>query len=583
MVIQRIGFTVFFCSFWLFLVGASIASDPLPQTSRSGITPLKPPNTLVIPASEVEQIHEFADFTFDEGETESTLQVTYRNLYEYHDVYGPGRSASFLEQGGHFMSDLDVRSINFFSNGWRSELSTTGRYTQSDRYDPDRGSLQYLQLVLADEDNNHHLTLGDYYASFSQYSFNRGIKGVGYQYTINEFSYIKVAAGTFHSRWNYLFERDEMEPIDRHGGGLRVQTGGENFLIGLNLVGAWDRNDDPNRTSEVVERQVLPSVDWEYQLPMIRLSGEHAYAPTRREDGQGNKKTITGTANRINAHAYLGKVRWQLRTEHVTPEFVTMAGGAAVDRFRVYNRLDYRLSRIWSLYLGNDWYRNNLEGDLVATTKTWVPEIGFRASGLFDRRSLNLSSGVRRRIVKTESPINREQVSDRVFVSLGDRFGDMAARAEVEMLINDNKQTSPSSRQDDFYYRFILDSRHLIANGVLDLRPYLTLERQEVEDPATGMMVYTESARFDLRAITRNDLYLGGNFEWRKTRSNISDRDDSKEIRYAAHLEKRPEILGGGAIRAEAGHNRYNFTTDGRNYRENYVLFSLDLMLSKGI
>lgn len=554
-------------------------------SSRTGITPLETPDTLVIPADETEV--EFDDFVFDDGPSESFVEINSRNLYEYHHISGPGKEASFLEQGGHAMSDLELRTRKPFGDSWRTEFNSTVRFTQSRRYDPKDFSVQYLQMIIADDTNTNHVTLGDYYASLSQYTLNRGIKGIGYQRAFSEHSYIRLVGGSFHSRWDYVVNREEDEPVDRSAVGLRAQVGQDSFLVGLNLVSAWDRDDDPSRTTQTTYKQTLPSLDWEYRNSVLRLTGEHAYAPTRKQEvldsgDNRERKNITGTANRINANATLGKLRLQARTEHVTPDFYTMGGGAAVDRFRIFTRGDYRINRTWSLYAGNDWYRNNLESQLDATTTTTVPEIGLRAQGLFGRRSLDFSSGLRRRIVKTESPMSRENITDRINFGLGDRFGDVSVRGEVEVLLNEDKKSDPKSKREDYLYRLVIDSRHMIMDGKLDLRPYLTLEHQEVEDPGTGKPVRTDAARFDLRVLTMNDLSFGLNLEGRTTKSSIDDRDNTYETRYAFNIEKRPEFLGGGMMRAEIGHNRYKFTDGDRNYRENFVLFSIDLTLSRG-
>ena len=563
------------------LGGYVVAEEPLlPQSSRTGITPLPPPDSLVIPTEEMTM--EFDDFVFDNTETESRLTINSRNLYEYHRAYGNGREASFLDNGSHFMSDLEVRASNPMGETWRSEFVTNVRGTQSRRYDPDDFSLQYLQLVMADNDNTHHLTLGDYYASLSQYSLNRGIKGGGYQHTFSDHSYLRVVGGTFHSRWNYLFENAENEPIDREGIGMRVQSGRENGFIGFNLVSADDRDNDRNRTTETTYRQILPSVDWEYRVAGIRLSGEHAYSSTRRQEADRSTETITGTANRINAYGMLGKLRLQTRAEQVTPDFYTMGGGAAIDRLRLYVRGDYRLNRVWSLFAGSDWYRNNLDGQRDATTRTLVPEAGFRGHGLFDRRSLSFSSGLRRRIVETGSPVDRKQISDRIFVSLGDRFRDISARGEIEILLHDDKRPEPRSKREDLLYRLVLDSRHLINDGRIDVRPYLVLERQEVEDATTGRTLYTDFARFDMRVLPRSDLSFGINMEARSSYSTIADRDDTRESRIGLNVEKRPALFDGTVIRAEVGHNRYDFTSSERDYREKFVMLSVDVMFNSG-
>lgn len=582
----RTGFTVFcICFVWLATAWSSDAGEndvapPRLPSAAGVIKPLAPPDTLSIPVAKSKD--GFDGIIQDDGFRPSSFELTSRTLFEYHDISGPGKSASFLKAGDHFMTDLELRTYTPLENGWRTELNSNVRFTQSRRYDPEEMSLQYLQFIVADETNTNHLTLGDYYASLSQYSMNRGIKGVGYQRSINKSTYVRLLGGSFHSRWNHLMEDRNDEPIDRYAAGVRIQTDQDRYLLGFNLVAAWDDDSDSVRTTESTYRQLLPTMDWEYRMAGIRLSGEHAYAPTRVQDVNRNNRDISGTANRLNAHATLGNLRLQGRTERVTPDFISLGGGAAIDRLRYYARGDYRLNRVWSIYGANDWYRNNLESQLTATTETTIPEVGVRAGGLFDRRSLSFSSGLRRRIVEVDGPQPRESQSDRLVVSLGDRFHQIAVRGEVELLLNETRVPAPRSKQEDYLYRLVVDSRHLLMGDLFDVRPYLTLEHQETEDPGTGYPVRTNSARFDLRVLTLDDLSFGFNLEGRSTSSDIAGIDDTDEHRYAVNLEKRIDFLSGVLMRLEAGQSKYSFSDSERNYKESSILLSFELLFSKG-
>ncbi len=511
---------------------------------------------------------------------ESDVMLTTRTLYEHHGIGGPGKQFGFMEEGSHMMSDMELRTIGSIGDRWNTGFVSNVRFTRSRQYDPENASVMYLQYIASDDSN--HITLGDYHAHLSHYSLNRGVKGLGYQNTRGEHKYIRLVGGSFHSQWEHLFSQKEEVPVDRQVIGARIQTGEDNYRVGLNLVTAWDRENDPKRTTETTYSQILPSLDWEYRHPALHLTGEHSYAPTRRQFADRNNENITGTANRVNAHANLGRLNLHARSEHVTPNFITMGGGAIIDQHGIFTRGDYRLNRTWSLYAGNDWYRNNLENQFEATTRTLVPEVGIIAHGLFNRQSLSFSYGVRRRIVSTESPHRWDTVTDRLTFSLGDRFKSISVRGEVEVLINEHKRPGPGFTREDYLYRLVTDSSHLIMDESIHLLPHLTLEHHEVEDHWTGSPVRTSTARFDLRALIRNDMTLGFNLESRSTRSNIPDRDNSDEARLALLMEKRPGFLSGGKIQAELGHNRYRFSTSDRNYKENFVLFSMGVMFSKG-
>lgn len=549
---------------------AQTTAPPAKAPPRSGlIVPLPPPDTLTVPA--VQQGQTFGEFSVGGNEpAQGAVDFVLRSMFESHRTSGPDRAASMLEPGSHWLHDLEVNARHDLGRHWRTEFNSVLRYTDSRRHDPQTRSVQRMQFVASDQVN--HLTLGDYYATLSQYSLNRAIKGVGYQRNIGESSYVRFVAGAFDARWNHLVGQVADEPIDRHVSGLRAQTAGENYRLGFNLVSSGDRDDDPARTVEDTYRQVLPAFDWEYRtVGDLRLSGEHAQAKTRRLSATGVSQDLSGSAHRINLDGALGKLRLRGRAERVSPDFHTLGGGAVVDRLRTHLRGDFRLSGVWSVHAAHEGYRNNLDGQLTATTRTSTPEIGLNARGLFDRRSLNLTTSLRQRRVDTDAPALREQVSERVFVSVADRFDQVSLRGEVEALLDKRKDTSPQERQDDVLYRLVIDSRHMLAGGRFDLRPYLSVEHQEVEDPATARMVRTDGVRFDMRLLTQGHLSYGMNLEHRDTESQLPGAVDSRLRRYALTLDSQPALLRGGTLRAEIGHGEYRYSDALRNYRESYV------------
>ncbi len=552
--------------------------EPTVAPTRSSlIVPLAPPDTLTAPATG-EMV--FGDFRFEEDRAARSLDVMLRSMFESHRVSGPGRAASFLEPGNHWLTDVEVNARSPVGEHWNTEFNAVVRYTDSRRHDPATTSVQYLQFIAQDEQN--HLTLGDYYATFSQYSLNRGIKGVGYQRVLDASSHVQVVAGAFDPRWDYLFGTKADEPIDRQVIGLRVQTVGERYRLGLNLVNAQDDDSDPVRTTEDTYRQTLPAVDWEYRtLAGWRLGGEHAHARTRRQAAAGSETDLAGSAHRLNFDGGLGELRLRGRAERVSPDFFTMGGGAAIDRFRTYLRGDYSLTDRWGVFAATDSYRNNLDDRLDTTTRTRIPELGLTARGLFDRRSLYLSASYRQRTEESDGPQPQQFVSDRIYASVSDRFEQVAVRGEMEALLNEREGTT-ENRNDDFLYRFTVDSRHSILGGRYDLRPYLSLERQELEDPTTGATVRTDGVRFDAQLLTRGDLSYGFSFEDRATDNGNPGADDTRLQRLALNVDSRPAFLHGGTFRAEVGDADYDFSDDDRDYRERYLRLMLDFPFGFG-
>lgn len=570
--------------------GHAIAQESAPPTtpqpkaasastaSPGVIVPLSPPETLNGPQIEKKPV--FGNFQYDSGLPEKSLDVTVRSMFEDYRISGPGRASSFYEQGSHWLHDLEFTARQPIGEELKTEFNAVVRYTDSKRHDPAVWSLQRVQFIARDQVN--HLTLGDYYATLSQYSLNQAIKGLGYQRNFGESTYLRVVAGTMAPRWDHLFGEPHNETIQRDVLGLRAQNAGANYRVGLNLVSASDHDHASVRTIEDTYRQVLPAFDWEYRSDSgVRLSGEHAQANTRKQTAAGVNHDMVGTAHRINADGSLGDLRWRMRTERVSSDFVTLGGGAAIDRLRYYLRGDYRLNKTWSVFLADDWYRNNLDDQIGATTRTHIPEAGVTARGLFDRRNLTLTTSLRQRQVKTETPQYDRNISDRIYVSMSDRFQEVSVRGEVEALLNKRKDTTNGrTDNDDYLYRFAVDSRHMFDEGRYDFRPYLTLEHQITQDPLTGKSVLTDGALLDLRLVAPGNLTYAFNFEQRNVNNSIPGADDNSLLRYGLSVAYRPGQFPGASIRAEAGKAHYDFSDNTKDYRERYVRVMLDIPFS---
>ncbi len=552
-----------------------------PSASTSGpgvIVPLSPPETLNGPQIEKKPV--FGNFQYDSGLPEKSLDVTIRSMFEDYRLSGPGRASSFYQPGSHWLHDVELTARQPIGEELKTEFNAVIRYTDSKRHDPAVWSLQRVQFIARDQVN--HLTLGDYYATLSQYSLNQAIKGLGYQRNFGESTYLRVVAGTMAPRWDHLFGEPHNETIQRDVVGLRAQNAGDNYRVGLNLMSASDHDNASVRTIQDTYRQVLPALDWEYRTDGgVRLSGEHAQANTRKQTAAGVRRDLAGTAHRVNADGSLGELRWRMRTERVSSDFVTLGGGAAIDRLRYYLRGDYRLNKTWSVFLADDWYRNNLDDQISATTRTHIPEAGVTARGLFDRRNLTLTTSLRQRQIRTEAPQYDRNISDRLYVSLSDRFQEVSVRGEVEALLNKRKSTAGvRTDNDDYLYRFAVDSRHLFAEGRYDFRPYLTLEHQIVQDPTTGKSVLTDGVLLDFRLVAPGNLTYAMNFEQRNVNNGTATVNDNSLLRYGLSVAYRPGQFPGSSIRAEAGKAHYNFSDNAKDYRERYVRVMLDIPFS---
>jgi hypothetical protein len=500
---------------------------------------------------------------------------------------GPGKAQSFYDPKAHVFHESDISISNLKLGGWDGSLATTLRYTDSRQYDPDHLSLQKLELRLKDAQNK--IEMGDLFANLSPYSMMKGIKGAGFQHNLSDDrNYFRAAYGTFDGQWAYLLRNSRTdEPMDRFGGGMRLQRSDGNFTWGANFAHVADRADDPKRGTAEAFRQVLPAVDWEYRNAGMVFSGEHAYSDT--DCGTANVAGCSaifrgpnahGTANRLLFRGSYGTFGLDANLERVTPNFVTLGGGATPDRMRLYARADWRMDRQWRLFGTYDHFYNSLDHQLATRTYNEILEAGVTRSRLFDRRAASLTVSGRQRYLWTDDSSSTSR-SNRIRLKYKDRFLNDALDfgADYERMLNKDQRAASNTHLANNLYNLSFGYRGNL-NKSWGLRTNLDLGKSEVQNATTAGFDVTDTARLSLTASHPDSTELGASYDLGNNSVTVVG-SSSRQNRSMLYWSQRPQVLGGGSVRAEASVNDYTFADPTRNYREQLLRLVVNWNLEK--
>lgn len=503
----------------------------------------------------------------------SDLSISTRTDLLHQHVSGPGRSASFYDRGAHLLHETDLRQTGTILDGhWNSLLGATLRVTDSSQFDPEEVSVQKLEWKLSDRDTQMHF--GDHFANLSPYSLSKGIKGAAFQRNLgDDQNYFRALYGSFDGQWVYLYQDPTGEPMNRYGGGIRLQRAWDKVRLGFNLVHVEDMDDDAHRAAGLdAFSQVMPAVDWEWRDSGLVVSGEHAYADTRRMPAGVAATEPDGTAHKIVLRAALKDLKLDGHVERVSPDFYSLGGGATQDRLRWYLKGDYRLDKDWRAFLIFDDWRDNLADQRTTTTEAATWEAGARKARLFGRRNMNLSVSWRNKSVET-SDGSRDSVTDRIKIKLNDRVGQAFDwHADVEHILDDDRVAAADA--DSFLFDFGLGWRQRLENK-WDMRANLDLGRQENETVDRNGRDVSDRLRVSFSASREDGTLVGGFYEY-TTADLLVANSDNRHNRASLYWQTRPTWLKNGSLKFEVSDFLHTFTQDAsRDYREQIAKVSL--------
>ncbi|MDP2431440.1 MAG: hypothetical protein Q8O33_05365 [Pseudomonadota bacterium] len=498
------------------------------------------------------------------------LSVNTRSDVLFQSVTGAGKASSFYDTGTHLMHETDVRwGTQIMDGKWNSLLNTTLRATDSRQFDPENLSIQKLEWKLSDA--NTQINFGDYFANLSPYSMTKGIKGAAFQRNFeNDQNYVRAAYGSFDGQWAYLLRSPAQEPMDRYGGGVRIQKAGEKARVGFNLAHVEDSEGDPRRTDPAFS-QMLGAVDWEYRESALVVSGEHAFADTDEMRLGVATQSRNGNAHKISARAALKNLNLDGQAERVSSNFLTLGGGATPDRLRYYLKGDYKLTREWRLFATWDDYEDNVDNQLARTTETSSLELGVKKSRAFGRRHMNVSTSWRQKNTDA-SDGSRDDQSDRIKFKISDRVGENYDwRGEVERVLDEN-HTTPSNATSTLW-DFGLGYRKRLESS-WDIRANLDVGRQETGNLTTPGQDVSDRIRIGFTADRGNGTQVGASYDWSDA-NLVTALADNNHKRANVYWQTKPAWLKSGYLKFDYSDYLHNFEDSTKDYREQIGKISL--------
>lgn len=474
------------------------------------------------------------------------------------DVSGSGDDQSSLTEGSQFLEVLTVNGKGDFGD-FDYRYSLGGKATDDSRNDVQKYSLTRLQGRLSNQD--HTLTLGDTFESFSQYSLSSAIKGASYRYanTQNRAPEMTILYGVAYPRWDNFWGLDAVQR-DVLGARLQQQVNDE-FWIAASYV---KTNDDERVAGSSLYDTDIIAIDWEYlPIPGLTISGESAFSDSEESVSESAAKIErNGSAHRLEAIGDGGPSRVVLDYERISPDFLTLLGSATPDREKAKATWRYKYTKTLSFNFGMLWYRDSLDGDLVERTDHYRPEIGMSKKRLFQRRY-----AVADVTYKYDQATGATDSKDH-YLNFGyrDRFGLWDSDTNFGIIFYD---TDSSRDSDEFTYNTTLSTRQTVGNFVL--KPSLrlggwTLE-DDLNDASDQIWEYSVGLGVDVPSIK-----VTSNFRIGQNKLVKDDGDDVSKILVSLNVYYRPEFLSAfdyGQLYLRAYMNDFSYSTNSRDFREN--------------
>jgi hypothetical protein len=502
---------------------------------------------------------------------------------EVNRVSGPGHEQSFYSNGYRYNQELDIFGETRLEN-CTTMLQMDLRSTDNHLIDSEHFSVRRFSYNV--KDSRSDLTVGDYFANFSQYSFNKGIIGAGYQLNLtddprNDQNYIRAAFGTLDGQWAYLFEdafggEVQNEPMNLYGGGVRVQNAGKDYVIGINSVFVGHDGTDPKRTTETAYLQWVESLDWEYRIKKLKFTGDHAISFTTAKPVANDDTHTQGQAHNIKFQGKALACDWYGKFELVDPDFSTLAGSATPDRIRYYGKVSKRFGKNWKAHVSANYYydRINRRSELATRTTNRTLEAGIDRYKLFNRKHMKISARYRRNDSKEEGNASNDSL-DRIKASLSDKvFGSLKYDLNFETILRTDDATDAYKR--DFLYSLKLSTRQQMEK--LTLSPMLFLSHRDSDNFTVGGKDIVNTLRFMLEGDYLNSRF-GGSMAL--VGSDISAGVDSLSATWNAFYEIKIKELNDANFKIELKVNDYGFKFDvpEQDYRETHLIMSFNMKI----
>jgi len=488
-------------------------------------------------------------------------------------VSGPGKSQSQLTQGVRSLDVFNTTCSGPVSGGWSYACLFGLKLTDDPVNDSKMASITNLTFKVKNKD--HLFNAGDSLQEISQYTLNTGLKGLSYNFAREGSSLpeISLIYGLAYPRWDNVFGvgYGTSYALERKVWGAKIRKEVvENLQVALNATGTLDRN-QLTPADQAYGHTYVYSTDLEYKpIPGLTIISETAFSQTRNAlAAEATPINSSGYAQRIQATGDKDPSKVVLEYERVSPLFLTLAGSASPDREKAKATWAYKATDKVTTNITFLWFHDNLEGQKTAgTTYYFLPEIGVTVAELLGRKTAALTLGYKvdynqrmNVMVKHDNIFTANYKDKFYFIDSDTNFAYNAFKAGVD---------SPG-RTNEFTANTLLGSTFTVQ--LFEISPMVQLGIFNSKDELVGTedRTYETSAGVNINIPT---MKITSSFKGGKNRMLKEVGDSSAKSFTTALINWKPEALAKFAkleelmIYVKYSYNNMNFTTPGKNFRE---------------
>jgi len=490
---------------------------------------------------------------------------------DINDVDGPGRASSSLTEGTMYLEN-----VNIYGKGKHGKLeylfNAGGRATNDNRIDGRGMTITSLKGQAIYED--HILSAGDVFESFSQYSLNTNLKGVSYKFfdPADDLPDITAVYGYAYPRWDSLFKADNVKTMQRKAYGLNVRKDIDyNLDVGFSFVRSED--DDRQFLTETQYNNNIYSMDYDYRpIPGLTIRGENAFNNGERELAQnGRYASYFGHAHRIEAIGVGGPSRVTMGYEYVNPKFETLVGSAIRGRQKANTKWKYQISKNTTMDTSFLWYQTNL-GKGTQSVQTFRPELGFTQRQFLNRRyaqasidyKLNMNSGNH---LKSNDHFITMNYRDRLgFLDMDNQFG-----------FNTFNTTKRTRQAFEYNYHTSLSTRHRMGEFVF--KPSVNAGTYFIDDVIRNsldkIVEYSVGLGVDIPKYRLNT-----NMKFGQNILNTGLGTDSDKLFTSISIYYKPSFVGflnASTFFLRVAINDYNFSARTMNFSEKSISMGMNM------
>jgi hypothetical protein len=286
------------------------------------------------------------------------------------------QAQSFTRKDLSSVSELRLSQSSVLSENSNFSLDLAARGSNDPNIEADNWSLLNLSARLNSYGN--HFAFGSFAPNFTGFTLNQGIIGIGYNRNLNvgQGLSLSAVAGSAASSLSALM-KDERTDYNQYTAGLRLsQSFAGGSEAGVSVVNTFDDSNSFSNSTALARKNTVVSGDFNLTpLRRLTISGEIA-SSLQNYDVNRATSDITPAAFTTDVRYGLGNARFGIKYYRAANSFVPLLGSASPDSEQW--RFSWRqiLSRRFSGYLNYNLRRNNLDGNLAATTNINAPGFG---------------------------------------------------------------------------------------------------------------------------------------------------------------------------------------------------------------